>query len=61
MPPPPVPLILAGWAYSNDVEKRSRWQETLAWADHHGLGTLLSDIGDELDACCERAMKVFRV
>jgi hypothetical protein len=43
----PVPLVLAGWAYSNDVEKRNRWQETLAWADHHGLGTLLSDIGDD--------------
>jgi hypothetical protein len=45
--PPPVPLILAGWAYSNDVEKRNRWQETLAWVHHHGLGTLLSDSGDD--------------
>jgi hypothetical protein len=48
IPPPPVPLILAGWIYSNDVEKRKRWQETLAWADRHGLGTLLSDIPDDL-------------
>jgi hypothetical protein len=47
IPPPPVPLILAGRAYSNDVEKRARWKETLAWADHHGLGALLSDIADD--------------
>jgi hypothetical protein len=46
IPPPPVPLILAGWAYSNDVEKRNRWQEALAWADHHGLGALLNDMED---------------
>jgi hypothetical protein len=43
----PVPLILAGWAHSNDVEKRTRWQETLAWTNHHGLGALLSDITDD--------------
>jgi hypothetical protein len=46
IPPPPVPLILAGWTYSNDVEKQNRWQETLAWTDHHGLGALLNDIED---------------
>jgi hypothetical protein len=47
LPPPPVPLILAGWAYSNDVEKRSRWQETLAWAERYGLGALLGDVAEE--------------
>lgn len=47
IPPPPVPLILAGWAYSNDVEKRNRWQDTLAWADRYGLRTLLSDVTDD--------------
>jgi len=32
LPPPPQPLILNGWVFSNDVEKRNRWEETLAWA-----------------------------
>lgn len=47
IPSPPVPLVLAGWAYSNDVEKRNRWQETLAWADRYGLRALLSDVADD--------------
>ncbi len=29
LPKPPVPLILNGWVFSNDVEKMERWQETL--------------------------------
>jgi hypothetical protein len=37
-----VPLILAGWAYSNDVEKRDRWQETLDWADRHGVADFVN-------------------
>lgn len=47
IPSPPVPFVLAGWTYSNDVEKRNRWQETLAWADHYGLRTLLSGVTDD--------------
>jgi len=35
-PSPPKPLILAGWAYSNDVEKMGRWEETVAWANDNG-------------------------
>ena len=31
-PLPPTPLILSGWTFSNDVEKKARWDETLAWA-----------------------------
>jgi hypothetical protein len=31
-PSPPAPLILGGWAYSNDIEKMRRWEETVAWA-----------------------------
>lgn len=37
-PYPPVPLILAGWACSNDVEKMKRWEETVAWARINGCG-----------------------
>lgn len=28
----PVPLILSGWNFSSDVEKKARWDETVAWA-----------------------------
>ncbi len=31
--PPPVPLILNGWAYTNDAEKAKRWNNTIKWAD----------------------------
>jgi hypothetical protein len=33
---PSVPLILAGWAYSTDAQKRERFLTHLAWADDHG-------------------------
>jgi len=47
MPPtPPTPLILAGWAYSNDVEKMQRWEETVTWAERNGCSDLVSDIPD---------------
>ena len=29
---PPTPLILNGWVFSNDTDKRRQWQETLRWA-----------------------------
>ncbi len=41
---PPEPLILAGWAYTNDVEKMQRWEETISWATNNGCFDLLSDI-----------------
>ena len=28
---PPVPLILAGWNFSEDSEKKLRWGDTLQW------------------------------
>lgn len=45
-PLPPKPLILAGWAYSNDVEKMWRWEETVAWADNNGCLKVIMDIPD---------------
>lgn len=41
---PPVPLILAGWAYSNDSEKHSRWLATIDWASRVGLGSLIPEL-----------------
>ena len=43
-PPPPVPLILAGWAYSSDQEKAARWQATLAWAERYGASHLIPEL-----------------
>jgi hypothetical protein len=34
---PPVPLILGGWAYSNDVQNAETWKATESWAQENGL------------------------
>jgi hypothetical protein len=34
---PPVPLILAGWNFSSDSEKRMRLIDQLDWARQHGV------------------------
>ena len=44
---PPKPLILAGWAYSNDIEKKNRWEETVKWAENNGCQELVGGIRDE--------------
>lgn len=44
---PPVPLILAGWNFSNDVEKKLRWEDTLAWAKKHDLVHLVGDLSED--------------
>jgi hypothetical protein len=46
-PLPPKPLILAGWAYSNDIEKMQRWEETIAWAERNGCTSLVTGIPRE--------------
>ncbi len=43
---PPIPLILAGWAYSSDFDKKSRWEKTLAWAERNGCADLVANISD---------------
>jgi len=43
---PPIPLILAGWAYSNDDEKARRWEETTRWAEANGCSEIVSEIPD---------------
>jgi len=44
---PPKPLILAGWAYSNDIQKMQRWEETVDWAEKNGCSNLVSGIPDQ--------------
>lgn len=47
-PEPPTPLILAGWAYSNDIDKKNRWQETFDWAVANGCSEFVLAVSDEL-------------
>jgi hypothetical protein len=44
---PPKPLILAGWAYSSDLEKAQRWGETVAWASSNGCASLVDQLKEE--------------
>jgi hypothetical protein len=41
---PPAPLILAGWASSNDTEKIHRWRETVDWASANGCVGIVEGI-----------------
>jgi hypothetical protein len=43
---PPTPLILAGWAFTNDIEKRQRWRETVDWATANGCAALTEAIAE---------------
>jgi hypothetical protein len=45
-PSPPKPLIIAGWVYSNDVDKMQRSVKTIAWAAKNGCSNLVSGIPD---------------
>ncbi|WP_375582233.1 hypothetical protein [Cyclobacterium xiamenense] len=44
---PPIPLILAGWNFSSDYEKRDRWQATLKWAEERCCTHLIKELSDE--------------
>jgi len=45
-PQPPLPLVLSGWSFSNDVEKAQHWEATLDWAKRNGCEGLLADLPD---------------
>jgi hypothetical protein len=45
--PPPIPLILAGWTYSNDAEKLQRWKQTIEWAESNGCTEILTEIPEQ--------------
>ena len=38
---PPVPLILAGWNFSEDWQKKDRWLEIIKWANDNGCSDLI--------------------
>ena len=46
-PEPPIPLILNSWVYSNDIEKKFRWKETVLWAGNNGCIELVDSIQDK--------------
>jgi hypothetical protein len=40
-------LVLAGWHFTNDVEKSRRWGETLTWAVTNGCAHLVDVAGED--------------
>lgn len=46
LPPVPIPLVLAGWTYSNDLEKRRRWEEMKEWALNAGAWRFIDEVGE---------------
>jgi len=42
-----MPLILAGWAYSNDIEKKRRCEDIVRWAISNGCRDLVDSIPDD--------------
>jgi len=51
--PPPEPLVLHGWAYTNDLTKKDRWEETIAWATKFGCSIILGALRDEHFYCVD--------
>src|SRR5688572_1940656 len=41
IPKPPVPLVLAGAAFSTAEAIRRRWRDMVAWANEHGFAPVL--------------------
>ena len=48
---PPIPLILAGWAHTNDAEKKARWDETVEWAHNNNLDFVWEDLRPDQFYC----------
>jgi hypothetical protein len=44
---PPVPLILAGWNFSDNWQKKARWDETINWANEHSCMHLIPELTNE--------------
>lgn len=50
---PPMPLILAGWIYSSDVDKQDRWKATVRWAEVNNLSHLIPQLEPHEQYCTE--------
>jgi len=42
--PPPKALILSGWGFTNDIEKKNRWEETFKWATDNNCAEIVNGI-----------------
>ena len=47
IPAPPKPLILNGWVFSSDQEKRIRWHETLEWINKYMDNDVIGIISED--------------
>lgn len=47
----PVPLILDGWWYSSDAEKRTRWDATVTWALAQNLADAIPALNSDSGYC----------
>jgi hypothetical protein len=43
---PPIALVLSGWTFTNDFDKKQRWDETIKWAETNGCLHLLNDVNE---------------
>jgi hypothetical protein len=43
---PPRALVLSSWNYSNDLERKTRWEETLQWASTNNCLDMVEGISD---------------
>jgi hypothetical protein len=41
-----VPLILAAWWDTPAMMKTLRWKETIAWAEEHGVSSLVPELAE---------------
>lgn len=47
LPEPPIPLILAGWVFSNDADKMRRWEETVLWAKNAHCDEIIRSVSED--------------
>ena len=38
----PIPLILNGWVFTSNIEKKFRWLETIKWAEENGYWNIIA-------------------
>ena len=48
---PPVPLILAGRAFSSPSLRHERWLQTVDWAQRHGCPDIVAISGGDFEVC----------
>lgn len=48
IPPPPIPLVLNGWVYSNDLEKSERWRQTIDWAKMWDFTAIIQELTPDM-------------